>query len=97
MFASAYRKTHSVSPTTYAMASYDAAQVLDKAIGLAGENPNSQQLNLALGKLGQIDSPRGAWQFNQPRTPQQKWYLREVQLDGPLLSNVLISELTTLG
>ncbi|MEV1144049.1 ABC transporter substrate-binding protein [Micromonospora sp. NPDC049799] len=97
VFASAYRKKHNTTPTTYAMASYDAAQVLDQAIRLAGENPTSQQLNLALGKIGQIDSPRGTWQFNQPRTPQQKWYLREVQLDGQVLSNVLINELATLG
>ncbi|MFC8845643.1 MULTISPECIES: ABC transporter substrate-binding protein [unclassified Micromonospora] len=96
-FASAYRKTHGGSPTTYAMASYDAAQVLDKAIRLAGGDPTSQQVNLALGKIGQIDSPRGAWQFNQPRTPQQKWYLRKVQRDGQVLSNVLINELATLG
>ncbi|WP_406106456.1 ABC transporter substrate-binding protein [Micromonospora globbae] len=97
VFASAYRKKHNTSPTTYAMASYDAAQVLDQAIDLAGENPNPQQVNLALGKLGQIDSPRGIWQFNQPRTPQQKWYLRRVQNDGQVLSNVLITELATLG
>ncbi|MFG1949586.1 ABC transporter substrate-binding protein [Micromonospora sp. NPDC048830] len=97
IFASAYRKHHNVSPTTYAMASYDAAQVLDKAIRLAGSNPSSQQVNLALGKIGQVDSPRGAWQFNQPRTPQQKWYLRRVQRDGRLVSNVLINELATLG
>ena len=97
VFASAYRKTFSSTPTTYAMASYDAAQVLDKAIRLAGENPNPQQVNLALGKIGQIDSPRGAWQFNQPRTPQQKWYLRRVQLDGRMLSNVVVKELGTLG
>jgi branched-chain amino acid transport system substrate-binding protein len=96
-FASAYRKTHGASPTTYAMASYDAAQVLDKAIRLAGGDPTPQQVNLALGKIGQIDSPRGAWQFNQPRTPQQKWYLRKVQRDGQVLSNVLINELATLG
>ncbi|MBO4208037.1 ABC transporter substrate-binding protein [Micromonospora echinofusca] len=96
-FASAYRKTHNTSPTTYAMASYDAAQVLDKAIRLAGPTATSQQVNLALGKVGQIDSPRGPWQFNQPRTPQQKWYLRKVQPDGRLLSNVLVNELATLG
>ncbi|MGC4806520.1 ABC transporter substrate-binding protein [Micromonospora sp. DT233] len=96
-FATAYRKAHGSSPTTYAMASYDAAQVLDKAIRLAGTNPDSQQINLALGKIGQIDSPRGAWQFNQPRTPQQKWYLRKVQRDGRALSNVLVNELATLG
>jgi branched-chain amino acid transport system substrate-binding protein len=97
VFAAAYRKAHNISPTTYAMASYDAAQVLDKAIGLAGENPTAQQVNLMLGKVGQIDSPRGVWQFNQSRTPQQKWYLREVRKDGPVLSNVLLSELNTLG
>ncbi|WDZ85951.1 ABC transporter substrate-binding protein [Micromonospora cathayae] len=96
-FAAAYRKTHNASPTTYAMASYDAAQVLDKAIRLAGPDANAQQVNLALGKVGQIDSPRGPWQFNQPRTPQQKWYLRRVQLDGQVLANTLVSELATLG
>jgi branched-chain amino acid transport system substrate-binding protein len=96
-FASAYRKTHGTPPTTYAMASYDAAQVLDKAIRIAGTRPTAQTVNLALGKVGQIDSPRGSWQFNQPRTPQQKWYLRRVQRDGQVLSNVLVSELATLG
>ncbi|MCZ7421823.1 MULTISPECIES: ABC transporter substrate-binding protein [unclassified Micromonospora] len=96
-FASAYRKKHNTSPTTYAMASYDAAKVLDQAIRLAGEAPTPQQVNLALGRIGQIDSPRGAWQFNQPRTPQQKWYLREVQRDGQVVSNVLVNELATLG
>ncbi|MDG4794657.1 ABC transporter substrate-binding protein [Micromonospora sp. WMMD1082] len=96
-FASAYRKKHNLSPTTYAMASYDAAKVLDQAIRLAGPAPTPQQVNLALGRIGQIDSPRGAWQFNQPRTPQQKWYLREVQRDGQVLSNVLVNELATLG
>ncbi|MFI7213050.1 ABC transporter substrate-binding protein [Micromonospora maritima] len=97
VFASAYRKTFNASPTTYAMASYDAALVLDKAIRLVGKDPSPQQVNLALGKIGQIDSPRGSWQFNQPRTPQQKWYLRKVQLDGRMLSNVVINELATLG
>ncbi len=97
LFASAYRKKHGTSPTTYAMASYDAAQVLNQAIRIAGASPTPQQVNLALGKIGQIDSPRGVWQFNQPRTPQQKWYLREVQLDGQVLANVLVTELATLG
>lgn len=96
-FASAFRKAHGSAPTTYAMASYDAAQVLDKGIRIAGKDLNPLQLNLALGKVGQVDSPRGPWQFNQPRTPQQKWYLRRVQLDGRVLSNVMINELATLG
>jgi ABC-type branched-subunit amino acid transport system substrate-binding protein len=97
IFAAAYRKVHGASPSTYAMASYDAAQVLDRAIVLAGENPSALEINRMLGKVGQVDSPRGVWQFNQSRTPQQKWYLREVRRDGQVLSNVLISELSTLG
>lgn len=96
-FAAAFRKAHGSTPTTYAMASYDAAQVLDKGIRLAAKDLSPLQLNLALGKVGQIDSPRGPWQFNQPRYPQQKWYLRRVQPDGQVLSNVLIGELATLG
>lgn len=97
-FASEYQKQHNgVIPTTYAMASYDAAAVLDKAVLLAGEDLTPQTLNAALGRVGQIDSPRGTWQFNQNRTPQQKWYLREVKMDGTVLANTLVSELTTLG
>lgn len=96
-FASAYRKKHGTSPTAYATASHDAARVLNQAIRRAGGSPTPQEVNLALGKIGRIDSPRGVWQFNQTRTPQQRWYLREVQLDGQVLSNVLLTELATLG
>lgn len=97
-FTSEYQKAYDgAAPTTYAMASYDAASVLDKAIPLVTGVLTPQSLNAALGKVGQIESPRGTWQFNQIRTPQQKWYLRQVRADGPVLSNVLISELTTLG
>jgi branched-chain amino acid transport system substrate-binding protein len=96
-FASAYRKLYSATPTTYAVASYDAAQVLDTAIRLAGDHPTPQSVNLALSRVGQVASPRGDWQFNQPRTPQQRWYLRRVQRDGPVLANVLVDELATLG
>ena len=96
-FASEYQKVYNLVPTTYAMASYDAAAVLDKAITLAGPGLTSQTLNAAIGRIGSIDSPRGPWQFNQTRTPLQKWYLRQVRLDGAVLSNGVISELVTLG
>jgi branched-chain amino acid transport system substrate-binding protein len=97
LFATAYQREHDLLPSAAAMASYDAAQVLDRAIRLCGGRPTPQQVNLMLGRVGQIDSPRGAWQFNQPRRAQQKWYLREVRPDGQVLSNVLLSELATLG
>jgi branched-chain amino acid transport system substrate-binding protein len=97
-FASEYQKTYNLVPTTYAMASFDAAAVLDKAIAIASQGGlTSQTLNAAIGRVGSIDSPRGSWQFNQNRTPLQKWYLRQVRLDGTVLSNGVISELVTLG
>jgi branched-chain amino acid transport system substrate-binding protein len=95
-FASEYQKTYNKAPSTFAMAAYDAANVLDKAIALAGPDVNSQGLNDAIGKVGQINSPRGPWEFSKDHTPLQIWYLRQVRMDGPLLTNVVISELTTL-
>jgi branched-chain amino acid transport system substrate-binding protein len=96
-FVSEYQKAYDSLPTTYAMASYDAAAVLDKAIALAGRDVSPQALNAAIGRIGQIDSPRGPWQFNQTRTPQQKWYLRKVRSDGMTVSNMVVSDLLTLG
>jgi branched-chain amino acid transport system substrate-binding protein len=96
-FVSQYQTAYNASPSTYAMAAYDAAAVLDRAIESAAREDSNLTINAAIGRLGQIDSPRGPWQFNQNRTPQQKWYLRQVKTDGGLLSNVLIGELTTLG
>jgi len=96
-FASEYFKAYQTLPTTYAMASYDAAMVLDKALSLIDGDPNPQAINAAIGKVGLIDSPRGPWQFTLNRTPLQTWYLRRVQKDGSsTLTNTLISELTTL-
>jgi branched-chain amino acid transport system substrate-binding protein len=102
-FASEYVRTHGTSPTAYAMASYDAATVLDKALSLVDGEVTCETLNTAIGRVGQISSPRGDWQFNQTRSPLQKWYLREVRADGtdasnqPVLANMVISELATIG
>src|SRR6266498_4170921 len=96
LFAAEFHKEYNQAPTTFAMAAYDAAYVLDKAIGLAGNDLTPQRLNLMIGRVGQIPSPRGPWEFTQNRTPLQKWYLRKVDLDGPVLSNVVLSELVTL-
>jgi branched-chain amino acid transport system substrate-binding protein len=95
-FTVAYRSEFG-TPTMYAVAGYDAAVALDTAIRLTGGNPDRRQINLMLGEIGLIDSPRGRWQFNQGRTPTQAWYLREVDWDGPVLSNLVLQELGTLG
>jgi branched-chain amino acid transport system substrate-binding protein len=102
-FASEFQRTHGTSPTAYAMASYDAATVLDKALSLIDNELTGETLNAAIGRVGQISSPRGDWQFNQTRSPLQKWYLRQVRADGTdaanqaVLANMVISELATIG
>ncbi|MFE8977626.1 ABC transporter substrate-binding protein [Streptomyces cyaneofuscatus] len=99
-FAAEYMKKHLGQPTTYAMASYDAAAVLDQAIADADKQGEvtPQTINQALGALGQIDSPRGTWEFgDKAHSPVQTWYLRQVRPDGNQLANVMIQDLATLG
>ncbi|HZM82777.1 MAG TPA: ABC transporter substrate-binding protein [Candidatus Limnocylindrales bacterium] len=97
-FSSLFQTRYQRSPTAYAVAAYDAAQVLDSAIALiVDEAVTAVNVNLKIANVGQVVSPRGNWQFTQARAPQQKWYLRQIRMDGPVLSNVLVSELSTLA
>ena len=91
-------KHHGAQPTAYGMYAYDAAAILDQAIAKAGPNPTSDAVNTAIGTLGQIDSPRGAWSIAaSTHGPIQKWYLRRAQMDGTKLSNSVVQVLSTLG
>lgn len=96
-FVAEYQKTYNASPSAVAVAAYDIGAVLDQALVRAGRDDSALGINNSIGKLGQVASPRGEWQFNQNRTPLQKWFLRQVKSDGPVLANVLTAELTTLG
>lgn len=97
-FVADWKARHDRQPTTFAMAAYDAAAVLDRAIGAINGAVTAQAVNDAIGQLGQIDSPRGVWQFNRTtHAPVQKWYLRQVRNDGRALSNVVVQDLATLG
>jgi branched-chain amino acid transport system substrate-binding protein len=97
-FVAAWSARHDRAPTTFAMAAYDAAAVLDLAIAAIDGEVTGARINQAIAGLGQIASPRGNWSFN-PTThaPVQKWYLREVRRDGGVLANVMVQELATLG
>jgi branched-chain amino acid transport system substrate-binding protein len=96
-FVADYEAKTGAKPTTYAMATYDAAKVLDLAIEKAGDQVSSQTINTAIGELDEIDSPRGSWRFNDNGTPIQMWYLREVQQTENGLENVRVAELGILG
>jgi branched-chain amino acid transport system substrate-binding protein len=99
-FVSDWGAKHDAPPTTYALASYDAAATLDKAIGDAAKKGkvNSETINKAIAGLGKIDSPRGTWEFSKTtHSPVQQWYLRQVRPDGKQLANVVVKDLPTLG
>lgn len=88
---------HPGQPTTFAMASYDAAAVLDRALSAIDGEVTGEKLNSAIGQVGRVVSPRGDWQFEPTEhRPVQRWYLREVKADGPVLSNVVLQDLSTL-
>ena len=76
-------------PTCFAMAVFDAANVLSKALAEAG-NVSGDALSEALGGLGEIaNSPRGPWSFDG-QTPKQTMYLREVaDREGTLINTVV--------
>jgi branched-chain amino acid transport system substrate-binding protein len=98
-FVNTWQAKHGgAQPTANAMYGYDAASILDQAIAKAGANPTPEQVNTAIGTLGQIDSPRGAWSIAATtHGPVQKWYLRRAQTDGTSLSNIVVQDLGTLG
>jgi branched-chain amino acid transport system substrate-binding protein len=63
--------------------------------GSAGPSPvTGQAINTAIGELGQINSPRGAFRLDPAsHAPIQPFYLRQVQSDGRSRSNVTIATL----
>ena len=72
-------------------------QLLSRALSLVPGDPSGLAVNDAFSRLGQIESPRGTWTFNINRSPQQKWYLRRLALDGRVPANLLEADLTILG
>jgi branched-chain amino acid transport system substrate-binding protein len=77
-FAEAYTAETDRPPTVYAMQTWDAAEVLNRALEQAGDDLSGDALAAALETVGSIDnSPRGPWTFEQ-RSPNQTMYLREV-------------------
>jgi branched-chain amino acid transport system substrate-binding protein len=91
-FREAYQAKYNAPPTVYAVQTWDAASVLNRALrvtsGLSGD-----ALASALGSVGTIDdSPRGPWQFDG-QSPRQKFYLRKVEKQGNTLVNAVVSDL----
>jgi len=95
-FLAAYQAKNNQAPTVFAVQTWDAANVLDRALrtatGLSGD-----ALAAALGSVGSIDdSPRGAWSFDG-QSPKQTFYLRRVERSGDHLVNAVVRELGVSG
>ena len=91
-FVEAYQAAYDELPTTYAVQTYDAANVLDRALADA-EDLSGPAITDALDGLGEIDdSPRGPWSFDG-QTPKQTIYLREVADEGGTLLNTVVEDL----
>jgi len=97
IFVSEFQKRYGSSPTCVSVAAYDAGWVLNRAVEACKHDIRPERIEKEIGNLGEIDSPRGPWIFGKNRSPVQRWYLREVEEDGLVLSNVVIDELATLG
>lgn len=91
-FVEAYQAAYDEVPTVYAVQAYDAAAALDAAIEGAGAT-DGESIAQALGEVGEIDSPRGAFTFDENHNPEQPYYLREVQEADGGFSNAVLSEL----
>jgi len=97
-FVASWTAKHPGPPTTFAMSSFDAATILDKAIAANTADPTPEKINKSIGELGTLDSPRGAWQLSQKtHSPIQKWYLRQVRQDGRTIANTVVEDLATIG
>lgn len=91
-FREAYQTKYQAPPTVYAVQTWDAAGVLNRALrtttGLQGD-----ALSTALGSAGAIDdSPRGSWTFDG-QSPKQTFYLRKVEKRGTAYVNAVVSDL----
>jgi branched-chain amino acid transport system substrate-binding protein len=91
-FVKAYSDKYGESPSCFSVQSYDAANVLGRALGSATAL-DGDAISAALGGIGTVDdSPRGPWTFEN-QTPKQHVYLRKVDDAGGTLVNTIVQDL----
>jgi branched-chain amino acid transport system substrate-binding protein len=91
-FVEAYTAAHGESPSCFSVQTWDAANVLNRALRSATAL-DGDALATALGGVGTIDdSPRGSWTFEN-QTPRQNMYLRRVENKGGTLVNAVVQDL----
>lgn len=91
-FVESYTAAYGEGPSTFSVQTYDAANVLNRALATATAL-DGDALATALGGIGAVDdSPRGTWEFDG-QSPRQNIYLRSVQDAGGTLVNAVVEDL----
>lgn len=91
-FVDAYTAAYDAAPSVYSEAQYASAVVLGEAIAAIGDGEvTGAAINAALAELGEVETPRGTWQFGETQAPTQTIYLRRAteQSDGSMADEVL--------
>jgi branched-chain amino acid transport system substrate-binding protein len=93
-FVEAFKKKTSRPSTTFAVQSWDAAQLIDRALAATKGDSDAKALIKAMETIGEIDSPRGKWKMDEKtHNPIQNFYLREVKRVGADLDNAILKDL----
>ena len=92
-FVDAYTQAYDAPPTVYSVQAYDAAAALDLALKDA-DGTSGEAIAKALGGIGEIESPRGTWSFDEDHNPDQPYFLREVQAVDGGFANAVLNELS---
>jgi branched-chain amino acid transport system substrate-binding protein len=90
-FVADYSSKYGDAPTVYAVQAYDAAAVLDQALA---RGATGDAIVEGLKGIGEVDSPRGPWRFNDGHGPDQAYYLRETRRQGGKIVNAVVQPLT---
>lgn len=99
-FVAAFKAKHNgAAPNLYVETMYAAGVLLDKAVAAAGADVTSESINTAIGKVGELSSPRGTWKLSpRTHTPVQHWCVRRVQASGGGVANTIVTaDLATVG
>lgn len=91
-FVAAYRKAFKHEPSYYGEATYDGAELLDKALtALKGNTSNAAEFARVLKHTSISDAPRGPISFDSLGNPIQNIYVRKVEQKGGHLQNTVIA------
>jgi branched-chain amino acid transport system substrate-binding protein len=90
-FVADYTAKFGAAPTVYSVQAYDAAAVLDQALA---KGTGGDAIVEGLKGVGEVDSPRGRWRFDDGHGPDQTYYLRETREQGGKIVNAVVQPLT---